>query len=1116
MGTNATRKAASKIVAILLAALMLISVMPMTAFAADDKLVIDGMSLVANSEKWEDEEVYFEGDTADLTGLAIEITYRKQADIDKYGERAIYYADIVTFENYDQWTKALSLYGVDCNVSELDDTTPDKKQKKLTVEDNFTDVIFSYGKKGEKTFNIGQQFIVLPLGWTSAEKIGNIVPEVEYVLVANDSYVISGVELGTLDLKGDLGDNALALIDVNVDEKNDRITNLTEQLDKLDLELSDVQWITGSATHVDDEGTYVINWLNDGKYMSAAEAEDSNYKDSYPLIKGAMDKNKEPFNSTKWFMDYDENSYLYVVEYVDSKDADDAYADVIGQDGNVNWYVAVNTEDGYAYLTTDKKEAASISAYAINGEFEVESIEIVEDADKLSYSVGEEFDPAGIKVNLTLSDGSVLCIPEKYFELFGIHAGYDWWCDCDECEYDYKLTVAANDQPYVVWFDDEDYENDFEGIKLYGYAQDYSNTKLSVAALGNFQAEIPDGELKDGYYAIVWSETEDFVKNNIYTGIALDADNIQTIKRNDYDVTDYSFGKLGATSYVQIRNNTIGKFEIYNIDDHFVEQLEKSMIWFVKAAGNNSYTIQLAGTDLYLNRATLTYRDLWSVEEIAKLSNNVASVDAREYIADNKLVALGAYDEAVSLWKIDGTCDASIESAGVKGKGDNEYLIVSGDEENEVAPAASNDRNEEKIFITSAKDDVKGDNFYFFACESIVPAKIEVIHQPALKYNSGDKLDLRDMIVRITYNNGLTPVEVAYADFNSYGITANVEDGKVLVGSDNGTTITVSLGKLTASTDKLAVADSTAAVEDVRLGGADRYATAALIAENTITVLADAYTGNVVLASGEDYPDALAGAGLASAANAPIVLTKAAALPAATVDFLKNNNVKTVYIIGGTAAVSEDVAKAVEAMGIKVERISGSNRVETSVNVAKKAAELSAKTSDTIIITTGNGYADALSVSSAAAIKNIPVVYASGALSDSVKALLTDDVKTVIILGGTNAVSDDVKAEVEAMGKAVVRLSGSTRYDTGVAINKYFADAFEGKVITIATGAAFADALAGSAYAAAVKAPVVLVDSEYSNTNVRDYVLASDFTNLVVFGGTAAVPAETVDAILGK
>jgi len=1096
MGTNATKKAASKIVAILLAALMLISVMPMTAFAADDKLVIDGMSLISYSDAWENGDYYYEGESADLTGLSIEITYRKQADIDKYGERAIYFADEVSFVDYDQWTKALSLYGIDCNVSELDQTAPAKKAQLLDMEDNFTDIIFSYGKNGEKTFNIGQGFIVLPLGWTSAASKGEIVADTQYILVANDEYAISAIDLATLNLKGDLGDNALALVEVDADADNDRITNLTAQLDELGLTIKDVLWNARNVKVNEETGIYSLNWKNSKKFMSASEAEDSQYKDTYPLIRGEKDDTAEPFDTTTWSMEFSEDSYLYVVEEVEVEDKDASYSDIITANP-VYYYVAINEKDGYAYLTTDKAEAASITAYELTNEFEIKAIEIVEDADKLSYAEGEYFDPTGMKVNVILSDGSVLCIPEEYFGVFGIEVYPQKELTIDHNDQPYKVTIGTiEDDIVIIILERKPAEEDEEkGIALSGYAQDYSNTKLSVNALGAFQAEIPAGELKDGYYAIVWSEDENFVNNKVYDGIALDAANEIGTVRKDYPISDYSFGIMGADSWVQIRNNSIGKYEI---DGEVVNELAKTMIWYVKAVGNNNYTIQLAGTDLYLNRASLTYRDLWSVDKIADLNNNVASKDAENYIADNKFVALGAYDEAASLWKIDGTCDASIESAGLKGTGDNEYIVVDDD-----------------AFITSTEDDVQGDNFYFFACESIVPAKIEVIHQPALSYNSGDALDLRDMVVRITYNNGLGAVEVPYAEFNSYGITTNVENGKVLVSSDNGATVTVTLDKLTANTDKITVADSNSDVESVRLGGADRYATAAAIAENTIDVLADKYTGNVVLASGEVYPDALAGAGLASAANAPIVLTKANALPAATADFLKNNNVKTVYIIGGTAAVSADVETAVKALNIAVVRIDGANRVETSVNVAKKAAELSGKTFDTVIITTGTNFADALSVSSAAAINNIPVVYANGALADSVKGLLTADVKTVIILGGVGAVSADVEAEVKALGKTVVRLSGSSRYDTGVAINEYFADSFEGKVITVATGEKFADALAGSAYASAVKAPVVLVDNDYANENVRDYIFGADFSELVVFGGTAAVSDATVEAILG-
>ncbi|HEX2027909.1 MAG TPA: cell wall-binding repeat-containing protein [Nitriliruptorales bacterium] len=85
----------------------------------------------------------------------------------------------------------------------------------------------------------------------------------------------------------------------------------------------------------------------------------------------------------------------------------------------------------------------------------------------------------------------------------------------------------------------------------------------------------------------------------------------------------------------------------------------------------------------------------------------------------------------------------------------------------------------------------------------------------------------------------------------------------------------------------------------------------------------------------------------------------------------------------------------------------------------------------------------------------------------------------VKVLGGRAAVSDAVVAEVgRVSGVQPQRLSGPDRYATAAAV---VADAFPGRVpvVYVATGEAFADALAGSAAAAVVDGPVLLVGHDH-------------------------------------
>ena len=91
-----------------------------------------------------------------------------------------------------------------------------------------------------------------------------------------------------------------------------------------------------------------------------------------------------------------------------------------------------------------------------------------------------------------------------------------------------------------------------------------------------------------------------------------------------------------------------------------------------------------------------------------------------------------------------------------------------------------------------------------------------------------------------------------------------------------------------------------------RISGSDRYATAAAISQ------ADFPTGDasaVVLARGDDYPDALVGAPLAAAKNAPLLLTTGPTMPTVTQTELHRVLAAggTVYVLGGTSAVPASV-----------------------------------------------------------------------------------------------------------------------------------------------------------------------------------------------------------------
>ena len=96
-----------------------------------------------------------------------------------------------------------------------------------------------------------------------------------------------------------------------------------------------------------------------------------------------------------------------------------------------------------------------------------------------------------------------------------------------------------------------------------------------------------------------------------------------------------------------------------------------------------------------------------------------------------------------------------------------------------------------------------------------------------------------------------------------------------------------------------------------RISGADRYATAAALASSTSA--ADEPTA--LLASGENFADAVAGGPAAARRNAPLLLTRPACMPQPTADALARWGTDAVVVLGGQAAVSDAAAAGASCTG---------------------------------------------------------------------------------------------------------------------------------------------------------------------------------------------------------
>ena len=284
-------------------------------------------------------------------------------------------------------------------------------------------------------------------------------------------------------------------------------------------------------------------------------------------------------------------------------------------------------------------------------------------------------------------------------------------------------------------------------------------------------------------------------------------------------------------------------------------------------------------------------------------------------------------------------------------------------------------------------------------------------------------------------------------------------------------------------------------LDNVRISGPNRYATAVSISRTGWDK-----ANTVVLARGDNFPDALAGTPLAYKLNAPILLTKKNELTEETKNELVRLGAKNVVILGGTGAVSNTVATSVRDMGMEVKRIAGANRFET----AKLIANEMGSSFSTAVVVNGYGFPDALAIAPYAARNGIPILLTEkGYIPGPTKTILNSASKTIVV-GGTAVVNQNL---LKAMPNAT-RISGATRYETAYKIGTQFNfSSSEGLAVS---GTDFPDALTGSVLAAKRNAPLLLVNPTYLPEETLQLARVRDFSRISVLGGTSAVRTDTV------
>jgi putative cell wall-binding protein len=297
-----------------------------------------------------------------------------------------------------------------------------------------------------------------------------------------------------------------------------------------------------------------------------------------------------------------------------------------------------------------------------------------------------------------------------------------------------------------------------------------------------------------------------------------------------------------------------------------------------------------------------------------------------------------------------------------------------------------------------------------------------------------------------------------------------------------------------------------------RFAGGDRYDTARLVGEAFA-----AKAEFAVVATGERFPDALAGSYLAGVRSGPIVLTRPDALPSATAAALNKLGTTNVTILGGTAAVSSGVENDLRSRGYKVERIAGASRYQTAQRVAQAAGAAAVGSpggKKTAIVSSGENFPDALAAGPLSFASKLPTLLTprDRLASEARAALSSLGIGHVLIPGGTAAVSQAAEAEIAAMGISVQRFAGTDRSATAALLADYAVGSlgFGTTHVNLARGNGFPDALAGGPHGGKDKSVVLLTESPTNLSFFTHRWLRKHEATLAdghIFGGTAAVSA---------
>ena len=298
-----------------------------------------------------------------------------------------------------------------------------------------------------------------------------------------------------------------------------------------------------------------------------------------------------------------------------------------------------------------------------------------------------------------------------------------------------------------------------------------------------------------------------------------------------------------------------------------------------------------------------------------------------------------------------------------------------------------------------------------------------------------------------------------------------------------------------------------------RFAGADRYATAAAISSGTFA----AGVPVVYVATGRNFPDALAGGPAAARDRGPVLLVTGGAIPAVTSAELQRLQPQRIVVLGGTSVITQAVQNQLAAYAPGgVSRLAGADRFATAAAISRATF---APGVPVAYVATGLAFPDALAGGAAAGLEGGPITLVTPTAIPAATAAELDRLnpQRIVVLGGTNAVSAAVANSLQQYTPSgIVRRTGADRYETAVAVSQ---GSFPvgARHVFVATGQNFPDGLAGGPAAALRGGPLLLVPGASVPSSVAAELVRLDPDRVTILGGNSVVTdgvQAQIDALL--